>query len=343
MNIPALKTIVAHKPHLLWDEKGNPCIKHIAKELQSELEKRLKGLRVSISDIEGLKSRFVLLIGSDDYLLDAVAAYIYCLRSVDGCTGLYYQSFRGKPDDWVASELTTQSDFFNDTTIRQYKAIVSKEGSGTQFSVCASTGYPKTMNGDLLDHIEQGRSVFLGDLKYQNSLLLEGLGKKIASIKTHWEMYQTDKRGLLIVSTLSKKDLPVYFAKQFEVIDFNPKQAQPTEQVRPKVSFNDVDLIVTINGKEYLFEETTKEHRKNKLKEAYKLFEFLYKNQHRRIKKGEIGKGLEFDNNEQRVFNAVSKAKKVIKCSPYSISTEKEYDDRGGYLLVVKKIDLESS
>ena len=43
-------------------------------------------------------------------------------------------------------------------------------------------------------------------------------------------MYQTDKRGLLIVSTLNEKDLPGYFAKQFEVIDFNPKQAQPTEK-----------------------------------------------------------------------------------------------------------------
>lgn len=231
---PALKKLVEHEPHLFLDEKGTPDIKHITEKLALELETKLKGLRVSISDIEGVESRFVLLICSDDDLLDAVAAYIYCLRSVNGCTGLYYQSFRGKPDDYLANELTTKYIFKNDTTIRQYEAIADKEGSGTRVSTTgASTGYPKTMDGDLLDHIRQGRSVFLGDLKYPNSLLLEGLGKKIASIKTHWEMYQTDKRGLLIVSTLSEKDLPGYFAKQFEVIDFNPKHVQATEHITP--------------------------------------------------------------------------------------------------------------
>ncbi|MBM2833393.1 MAG: hypothetical protein HW406_554 [Candidatus Brocadiaceae bacterium] len=231
---PAIKTLVEYSPHLLLDEAGIPEIKHIAEMIKLELGDRLKGLRVSISDIEGVESRFVLLIGSDDDLLDAVAAYIYCLRSVNGCTGLYYQSFRGKPDDYLANELTTKDTFKNDTTIRQYEAIANKEGSCRRVSTTGtSTGYPRGMDGDLLDHVRQGRSVFLDNLKYPNSLLLEGIGKKIAGIKTHWDMYRIDKRGLLIVSTRSEKDLPEYFVEQFEVIDFSSKQAQPAGQATP--------------------------------------------------------------------------------------------------------------
>ncbi|MBM2834936.1 MAG: hypothetical protein HW406_2097 [Candidatus Brocadiaceae bacterium] len=232
---PALRILVEHEPHLFLDENGTPDIKNITEKLALELKSRLKGFRVSLSDIEGVKSRFVLLIGSDDDLLDSVGAYIYCLRSVDGCTSLYYQSFRGKPDDYLENELPTKYIFKNDTTIRQYEAIADKKGSGTRVSTTGlSTGYPRTMDGDLLDHVRQGRSVFLSDLKYPNNSLLESVGKKIKSIETDWEMNTLCKPGLLIVSAESEKDLPAYFVKQFEVIDFNPKQAQPAGQATPE-------------------------------------------------------------------------------------------------------------
>ena len=222
---PALKLLVERDPHLLLDEKGTPEIKHITEKLELELGESLKGQRVSLSDIKGVKSRFILLIGSDDYLLEAVGAYIYCLYCIKGGTSIFYHSFRGKSDDCLAKVLTAKYIFMNDTTIRQWTSardIIENErliGHGLRCKNVSSTGYPKTMDGDLLEHIRQGRSVFLSDLKYPNSLLLESIGKRIKGIVTHWETYEVDKRGLLITSAESEKDLPGYFVKQFEKID----------------------------------------------------------------------------------------------------------------------------
>ena len=218
---PALRLLVERDPHLLLDEKGTPEIKHITEKLELELGESLKGRRVTISNIKGIKSRFVLLIGSDDYLLEAVGTYIYCLNCIKGGTDLFYYSFRGESDDCLAKILTAKYIFMNDTTIRQCTAardIFENErliGHGTVCKNVSSTGYPKTMDGDLLEHIRQGRSVFLSDLKYPNSLLLESIGKRIKGIVTHWETYEVDKRGLLITSAESEKDLPKYFVKQF--------------------------------------------------------------------------------------------------------------------------------
>jgi hypothetical protein len=243
MNTPnishqALKILVEREPYRFLDETGTPEIKHITEKLELELGESLKGRRVSISDIKGVKSRFVSLIGSDDNLLDAVGAYIYCLNCIEGGTSLFYHSFRGKSDDCLAKVLTAKYIFMNDTTIRQWTAardIFENErliGHGTVCKNVSSTGYPKTMDGDLLEHIRQGRSVFLSDLKYPNSLLLESIGKRIKGIVTHWKTYEVDKRGLLITSAESEKDLPNFFVKQFEVIDLEAGNKDTPQQIK---------------------------------------------------------------------------------------------------------------
>ncbi len=232
---PALKILVEWELCHLLDETGTPEIKHIIEKLELELGESLKGRRVSISDIKGVKSRFVLLIGSDDNLLEAVGSYIYCLNCIKGGTSLFYYSFRGESDDCLAKVLTTKYIFMNDTAIRQNVGGGYEEGIG-HFSCkskpVASTGYPKKMDGDLLEHIRQGRSVFLSDLKYSNSLLLESIGKRIKGIVTHWATYEVDKRGLLITSAESEKDLPEYFVKQFEVIDLEAGNKDTPQQIK---------------------------------------------------------------------------------------------------------------
>jgi hypothetical protein len=188
----ALKILVEQEPHLLYDETGTLKIKPITEQLELELKNRLKGLRVSISDIKGVKSRFILLIGNNDEdLLDAIGAYIYCLNCIEGGTSLFYHSFRGKPDVYLEGVLTAKCIFKNQVYFRNDPTKELPDGRFVlisdptkQLDASRCTGYPSKMDGDLLDHIAQGRSVFLSDLKYPSSLLLEGIGKRIKGIKT---------------------------------------------------------------------------------------------------------------------------------------------------------------
>lgn len=250
---PVLKILVEQEPYRFLDEKGTPEIKHITEKLELELGESLKGRSVSISDIKGVKSRFVLLIGSDDNLLEAVGAYIYCLNCIKVGTSLFYHSFRGGSDDCLAKVLNTNDTFFNNTTIVQREFV--KEGGNEGFGTknVSSTGYPKIMDGDLIDHIKQGRSVFLSDLKYPNSLLLEITGKRIKGIVTHRETYEVDKRGLLITSAESEKDLPEYFVKQFKKIDLEAeKRSIPQERMKSDIynwSINSDKSEIYSNGK----------------------------------------------------------------------------------------------
>ncbi len=195
---------------------------------------------------------------------------------------------------------------------------------------------------------EQRRAV--ESLKKRRNTLLQSREDKLNKIvfREHREEMEKQQKEVEELAQrraelIAKYGNPETQSKTQDTASTPQTPANPTEQATLKVSFNDRDLIVTINDNEYLFAEITKKHRKKKLTEAYSLFRLLYENQHRRMKKGEIGETLNFDNNEQRVFNAKSKASKVVKCSPFEISNEKEYGDRGGYLLVVKTIDLESS
>ncbi len=113
--------------HLCLDEIGIPEIKHITKNLELELVGQLKGLRVSVSDIRKIESRFLLLIGSDDNLLEAVGAYIYCLNCIKGGgTSLFYHSFRGKSEGCLDKVLTLEDTFRNTTAISQCEFF--KEG-----------------------------------------------------------------------------------------------------------------------------------------------------------------------------------------------------------------------
>ncbi|UJS16555.1 MAG: hypothetical protein L3J17_11605 [Candidatus Jettenia sp.] len=117
------------------------------------------------------------------------------------------------------------------------------------------------------------------------------------------------------------------------------KQEQANGQGVPvanpiKVSFDETNYIVTINGKEYLFRDKGK----RQLSKEYKFFELLYRNQYRYIKKDEIKKKLGLGTSaDQQVFNTKSNLSKIIKDSSYEIENQKEYDNRGGYKLRLKQ------
>lgn len=110
----------------------------------------------------------------------------------------------------------------------------------------------------------------------------------------------------------------------------NKPNNKETKQIRNsgKASFDKVNWTITIDGKPFIFKNT----------KEYQLFEFLYENQSRRLKKDEIKKKLGMGNGaEQQVFNRIANLRKIIKTSSYEIKNKKEYEDRGGYLLILKK------
>ncbi len=329
---PALEQLVKMEYlHLCLDETGIPKIKHITKNLELELVGQLKGLKVSVSDIRKIESRFILLIGSDDNLLEAVGAYIYCLNCITGGTSLSYHSFRGKSEDCLDRVLTLKDTFMNITAISQREFFKEGGYEGWRTYNVSSTGYPKVMEGDLLDHILQGRSVFLADLKYPESKLLERSGKRIRGIVTHWETCGIKKRGLLVVSAKSEEDLPEYFVRQFEIINLEP-QRQASASARERngvVSFNDQKNVFNINNCEYLCSDS----------KVYLLFKMLYENQHRRLSKQELLKGLSMGNDaESQLFNKKTALAKLIKDSHFIIDVKKSYSGKEcGYLLMYKK------
>ncbi len=229
---PALKQLVEMEYlHLCLDETGTSEIEYITKNLELKLAGQLKGLRVSVSDIRKIESRFILLVGSDDNLLEAVGAYIYCLNCIKGGgTSLFYHSFCGESEDCLTKVLATEDTFRNHT----------------------SNGV-SSMDGDLLDHISQGRSVFLSDLKYPKSLLLEKSGKRIRGIVTHWETCGIKKRGLLVVSAKSEEDLPEYFVRQFEIVKLEPVGFEVQDK---SPIAQEIDKLFYDDAKGFLFLET---------------------------------------------------------------------------------------
>ncbi len=115
----------------------------------------------TISRLKGLASRFILLIGGDSYLLDAVGSYIYCTKGVNE---FYYRPFMGR-DEKHLEEVLNENVYFN--------RMVSS-------SRC------DVISGHLINHVRLGASVFLGDLKYPNSLYLERMAGQVAGIKNEW-------------------------------------------------------------------------------------------------------------------------------------------------------------
>lgn len=194
------------------------------KTLEAEIGKRWH------DRVNNIKSMFVLFVGQDTKLLQALGSYYYLTR---GKTCLSFYSLGGKTDDELKG-MFSQVEAFR-------------------------TGNNKITDGNLLERLRQGCSVFLDCLRCKDGLFLEWLVSEIRDVERQYHY----NKGMLIVSTLTPlTDIPEYFQSLFEVIELEPgKQSENVRDFMPfptpagtmwhevKISFIDGENVkISIRG-----------------------------------------------------------------------------------------------
>lgn len=143
--------------------------------------------------VNNIKGRFVLFVGQDTKLLQALGSYYYLIK---GKTRFFFYSLDGKIDDELKGIFYQVESFW--------------------------TGNNKITDGNLLERLQQGCSVFLDCLGCKDSLFLGRLTGEIKTVQRNWPSNDS-QWGMLIVSTTTSIDsIPEYFKRLFEVIELEP-------------------------------------------------------------------------------------------------------------------------
>lgn len=166
----------------------NVLIKNLKTETDRSIQEKVK---VSTS-------RFTLITGNNLYLLEAIEAYIYCIHAK---TSLYLYDLAGKTPEKIKEVL------YGDYTY--------------------SDSEDKIKNGNVIDQLKNGVTVFLNNLECQDSLILKDLSKEIRNVKAN--------TGMLVITSLNNiSTLPEYFTNLFDVVNLEPeKQEQSNGQSIP--------------------------------------------------------------------------------------------------------------
>lgn len=208
----------------------------MAKESKKIFDEIIRNLEIEIdasiqNKVKALHGKYILIVGKIIRLLEAVGSYVYCMS---GHTALNFYSFSGKDDKGI--EYILNSSVYYD-------------------------GNDKLRTGNLMDCLASCGTVFLGNLKCHDRLLLERLASETEDIK---KQYHQNNKGMLIVSTLTPlADIPEYFKSLFEVIELEPgKQSRVNGIKKPNRLFyrwNDTDRIVLYSKDDKTVEFTEQE------------------------------------------------------------------------------------
>lgn len=196
---PALKSLInfgnihipAEKIHTQVQYSGEAV--NIAEENKKLLNIFIENLEIEIDKsiqekVRALTGRLVLITGDDLYLLEAVQAYIYCIK---GETNLYFHNIAGKTTEGEVIDILHTPVTYRDSD-------------------------DKIKTGNVIDQLNDGVTVLLNILScYDDSFLM----KLVSDIQ-----HTKNNTGMLIITTFSNKDeLPKYFTNLFEVISLEPE------------------------------------------------------------------------------------------------------------------------
>lgn len=131
----------------------------LAKEAKKNLDDIIRNLEIEIdasirNTINALHEKYILIVGKSIRLLEAVGSYVYCMR---GHTAINFCSFSGKDDKGIEYILNSPVVYYD--------------------------GNDKPRTGKLMDCLASDGTVFLGNLKCHDRLLLERVASEIGNVK----------------------------------------------------------------------------------------------------------------------------------------------------------------